>query len=259
MLFRLFVDEVGNGDLKAAATDPNMRYLSLTGVLTTIDHHARIIQPKLDDLKTRLFGHSSQSPVVLHRRELIRRDGPFATLRDHLRDNSCILDLFKTLPYRAITVQIDKQQHLETYGVWHFDPYHYCLRCLIERYVLYLNSHNWIGDVMIEARFPKADKRLKASFCRIYDVGTEHLPARAVQRCLRSRDIKMRPKTANIAGLQLADLIAHPSARHMRFDRECLDQPDDFGTKVADILIATRYRRHPDTMVIDGFGRKWLP
>lgn len=262
MLFRLFIDEVGNGDLKAAATDPNVRYLSLTGVLTSLDRHEQIIQHKLDGLKTRLFGHSSLSPVVLHRRELIRKEGPFSVLRDasvQADFNASMLDLFNTLPYLAITIQIDKKEHLEKYGTWHYDPYHFCLRCIIERYVMYLNSHGWVGDVMIEARFAKADKRLKASFSRIYDTGTEHLPPVLVQRCITSREIKLRPKSANIAGLQIADLIAHPSARHMRFERDGLPQPDDFGTKVSSILIDRRYRRNPKTLIIDGYGRKWLP
>src|SRR4051794_20988562 len=45
MTCRLFVDEVGNGDLNGAATDPNIRYLSLTGIITKQRTHAAVIQP----------------------------------------------------------------------------------------------------------------------------------------------------------------------------------------------------------------------
>ena len=102
---------------------------------------------------------------------------------------------------------------------------------------MYLQSHGWRGDVLIEARFRKADKRLKASSENIYKNGTGHLPARAVQAHLLSKDIHMRPKAANIAGLQLADLLDHPSARYMRHERDGLSQPQDFGTRVVKILL----------------------
>jgi hypothetical protein len=262
MEFRLFVDEVGNGDLHGSASDPNVRYLSLTGVLTPQDMHDRIIQPQLEKLKHELFGHAPATPVVLHRREILRREGVFAALRDPEkleRFNDTMLRFYAEFPYLAITVVIDKKQHLETYDVWHFDPYHYCMRCLLERYVLYLRSHQWSGDVMIEARYKKADKKLKASFERIYEDGTDNIPARIVRQHLLSGDILMKPKAANVAGLQIADGLANPSARHMRNEREGKTQPDDFGSKVVKILLDKKYRRHPRTMKVDGYGRKWLP
>ncbi len=170
-----------------------------------------------------------------------------------------MLTFFEALPYLVITVVIDKKLHLETYGVWHFDPYHYCLRCLLERYVLYLRGHGWQGDVMIEARYKKADKKLKASYSRVLKDGTDNIPAAVVTAHLLPGDIHMKPKTANIAGLQIADLLAYPSARHMRFERDGVDQPEDFGTQVVQILLDKKYRRHPVTHQIPSYGRKWLP
>lgn len=262
MLYRLFVDEVGNGDLKGAENDPNIRYLSLTGVLTPLKTHNDVIQPRLDAFKEKLFGHTPDIPVVLHRREIMRREGPFATLRDPGKldeFNNYILEELHRIPYLVITVQIDKKKHLEQYGVWHFDPYHYCMRCLVERYVMYLKSRNIQGDVVVEARNKSVDKKLKASFARVYSNGTEHIPARIVQMHLTSRDIHMRAKTANVAGLQIADLLAHPSARYMRFIKDQMEQPADFGTKIVDILLKKKYRRCPRTLRVEGFGLKWLP
>ena len=85
MDFCLYIDEVGNGELSGAATDPNIRYLALTGVLTRQLAHERIIQPQLDALKADLFGHSPDNPVILHRREIVRREGPFAVLRNPMK------------------------------------------------------------------------------------------------------------------------------------------------------------------------------
>ena len=142
MTCRLFIDEVGNGDLRGSATNDNVRFLRLTGILTKLSLHNQSISPALDDLKTDVFGRTD---VILHRREILRREGVFVFLREEEKGkelDSCILRLIKECPYLAITVVIDKRDHLNTYGVWHCDPYQYCLRCLVERYVLWLRRHS---------------------------------------------------------------------------------------------------------------------
>jgi len=65
---RLFIDEVGISDLKGAADDSNVRYLSLNGVMTFQEVHTNRFQPELDSLKRNLFGHSPQNPVDNYRK-----------------------------------------------------------------------------------------------------------------------------------------------------------------------------------------------
>lgn len=259
MTCRLFVDEVGNNDLRGSANDPNVRYLSLTGVIIKRSAHDTKVLAEINALK---FTHFGDSDVILHRREIMRREGDFSCLRtDGAREafDADLLAALGRLPFLVHTVTIDKREHLERYQVWHFDPYHYCLRCLIERYVLWLRRNNLTGDVVAEPRFKKADKKLKASFQTIYDRGTEHIPPEIIQRYLSSRELKFEPKEANVSGLQICDLVAYPSYRHMKFERLGAPQPNDFGTLMADLLIAKKYARHPKTRVIEGYGRKWLP
>lgn len=262
MAYRLFVDEVGNGDLKAAAADPNSRYLSLTGYLTRQSTHDIVIQPRLDEMKVRLFGHTPTKPVILHRREIVRREGVFKCLQDpeNLQSfNEWLLDFVETVPSLVFTVQIDKLEHVRKYSVWRHDPYHYCMQCMMERYVMWLDWHKFHGDVFIEARGKEPDRKLRASYERLYNRGTNYVPSGTFQRVLTSKKVQMRPKTANIAGLQLADLIAHPSARHMRHTLEGRDTPDDFGGKITKILLSRKYYRNRDNKVIEGAGLKWLP
>ena len=262
MTFRLFIDEVGNGDLNGAANDPNIRYLSLTGIITSRKQHDDAIQPELDRLKADCFGHTKEHPIFLHRRELVRREGAFKTLRNpDINDSFCkrLLLLLNSMPYRVITVAIDKKVHLKHYSVWHHDPYHYCMECLVERYILELKGLNKQGDVVVEPRYKKADKKLKTSFARIWENGTNNLRSKAVQERLVSRDLKFFPKTAYCAGLELCDLIAHPSFRAMKRKREGEQELQDFGYEIVKILEARRYRRDTRTGKIDGFGRKWLP
>jgi hypothetical protein len=262
MTCRLFIDECGNADLKGAADDPNVRYLSLTGIVMKSAAHARRLQPALEALKAVHFGEPGDNSVILHRREIMRREGCFSVLRDPDRREAFDADLLALVeeqPFQAITVTIDKKEHLERYRVWRFDPYHYCLTCLVERYVQWMDRHDLTGDVVIEARFKKVDKKLKASFSRLWHEGTDRVPARIMQARLLSKDIGMYVKAANIAGLQLCDLIAYPSYRDMRKTRDGEKRPDDFGTRIADLLIEKKYARNPRNRRIEGWGTKWLP
>lgn len=138
MQCRLFIDEVGNGDLHGAAHDPNVRYLSLTGIVMKLRAHDRRLQPAIERLKAQHFVDNGDKPVILHRREIVRREGSFSIFRNAARQQSFNQDLLKIIedqPFLVMTVVIDKLEHLERYQVWRFDPYHYCLQCLVERYV----------------------------------------------------------------------------------------------------------------------------
>jgi Protein of unknown function (DUF3800) len=259
--WRLFIDEVGNGDLSGASSNPNERYLSLTALLTSIDVYHQRFRPEIENLKKEIFGEGGQE-IILHRREILRREGPFKLLSDLAtanKFNDRLLFLLEDLPYLAITVIIDKREHLQIYGEWAADPYHYCLEALIERFALWLRKHDYRGDIVIEARAKKQDKRVKQVFTQIYEQGTQNIRASIIQEYLTSREIKLMIKTDNCPAMQIVDLIAHPSARGMRFERSGEAHPSDFGTKIFDILQRKKYARHPQTGEIAGWGQKWFP
>ena len=262
MTCRLFIDEVGNGDLYGAAHDPNVRYLSLTGIIMKTRAHDRLLQPAVARLKAVHIGDNGQNPTILHRREIVRREGAFAVLRDEAVKEAFNQDLLKIIddqPFLAMTVVIDKKEHLDRYQVWRFDPYHYCLQCLVERYVNWLRRHKLTGDVLIEARFKKADKKLKASFQQLWERGTGPIAPAIMQQHLVSKDIGLTPKSADVAGLQICDLLAHPSAREMRRARNGGEPYDDFGNEIVRLLLSKKYARNPKTKAIEGWGTKWLP
>jgi hypothetical protein len=259
MTCRLFVDEVGNDDVR----HPDERYLSLTGITTKISIHDRRITSEIERLKTELFGHNPpQWTVVLHRKEIVRRERPFDNLSDPAINalwEERILHLIGSLPYIANTVLIDKHAHVQRYSVWHFNPYHYCMRALIERYVLWLKRQDLTGDVVAEPRYKKADKKLKASFEYIYDHGTENIPTALVQKHLTSHELKFEPKSANVCGLQLVEMIAHPSHQALKAKLTGVPMEANFGSRVVDLLLQSRYSRHPTRRTIEGWGQKTLP
>jgi hypothetical protein len=255
--YRLFFDETGNSDLHAAEKDPNQRYLSLTALTIRLDQHDSDTTKQLNTLKADVFGTEN---VILHRREIIDAKGDFAVLKNaevRAKFNAEFAALVGRLSGPAFTVSIDKQEHLKKYKIWQFSPYHYALTCLLERFVLWLHYSGHVGDVMGEARSPKHDAQLRPAFRFFYKNGTE-VRTEVVQSRLISRELQLRPKQANIAALQIADLLAHPAHRAYKFEKLGIAQPDDYGTALARILRKKTYHRDWSGR-LEGYGRKWLP
>lgn len=259
MTCRLYLDEVGNDDVH----HPDERYLSITGITTKISAHDNHITREIEQIKSDLFGHAPPDRlVILHRREIIRKEEPFEALQDpdvNAEWERRILDLIERLPYIANSVLIDKKAHVDRYPVWHYNPYHYCMRTLVERYVLWLRRHKREGDVVAEPRFKKVDKKLKDSFAYIYNHGTEHIPPEIIRRHLTSSEIKFEPKEANVCGLQLVEMIANPSHQSLKAKITGVPMKASFGSRIVKILERSRYARHPTNGSINGWGQKILP
>lgn len=262
MLYRLYVDEVGNHDL-THADDPNQRFLSLTGVILESEHTTQIVRPEMEAIKSEFFQHDPDEPIIFHRKELVNKLPPFHPLRDPTVEhefNTRLLTALARWEYRVITVVLDKLTHREQYAVWHFHPYHYCMTALLERFVLLVHYAEAQGDVMVEQRGGNEDRKLKDSYQRLYERGNENIPVERWQTCLTSRELKVKPKSANVAGLQLADVIAHPSRREVLIERGLLvDRRDVFGDQISAILRQDKYHRNKRTGQIDGYGKKLLP
>ncbi len=258
--YRLYIDEVGNADL-GASQDPNHRYLSLTGIIFSISDIRSHVKKDLEDLKREIFRPDPDEPFILHRKELSRQKYPFNVLQDPIvkhRFDEGIISLITKWDYTVITVTIDKLMHLNKYATWQVNPYHYCLRIMLERYVKWLATAQSCGDVMAEARGGKEDRMLNSSFEKLICIGTNYMHPQAFQRRITSKKLKLKPKKDNVSGLQIADLLAHPSYRAMKMMVEGNPLPDDFGTKIYNILNSSKYHRS-HSGVIEGYGRKWLP
>ena len=254
--YRLYVDETGTSSLKASNI-PNERYFSLTGVIIDLSHVREKIHPEMEALKMRYFGSHPDEPIILHRKELISQKPPFIALRNlgvEYAFNQDLLRYLRDWEYTVISVCIDKKNHIETYKTWLRDPYHYCMAILLERFNFWLNRKNAQGDVMAEARGGKEDRRLKNEFQNLWKNGTNYVDPSQFQQALTSKELKVKAKSANIAGLQLADLIAYPSRAEILYERGLLGR--DLGTfprLVVDIL-ADKYDRRGSQM----YGKKFL-
>lgn len=255
MKCRLYIDEVGNHDLASADND-NERFLSLTGVLISLDHVKDIIHPEIEQLKTKYFSrHHPDTPLFLHRKELINAKYPFDELKDPEKKTAFDADLLSHLSnwrYRVFTVCIDKRTHRDGY-TWPVPPYQYCFNVLLEKACLYLSKKGLRADVMVEAREKKSDRPLKESFQNLFQNGTDYCHRDKYCDSLTSRELKLKPKTMNIAGLQLVDLIAHTSRNEILRDNGFGIKIAPFGEQAIQIL-ASKYDRYLGTI----YGKKFI-
>lgn len=252
----MYIDEVGNPDLESSE-NPIHRFLSLTGLIISLDYVSKSLHPEMETLKSKYFDYHPDDPVIFHRKEMVNARYPFQALKDQAtqsRFDKELLHHLKGWNYTVISVCLDKKTHKETYKVWRYDPYHYCLALLLERYTFFLEQHKTVGDVMAESRGGKEDRRLKASFTKLWEEGTEYVGPERLQNVFTSKQLKVKPKVNNISGLQLADLIAHPSRNEILTENSLLNgKIAPFAEKVITIL-KDKYYRHAGKI----YGKKFI-
>jgi len=258
MSYRIYIDETGTCSM-SCPSDENNRYLSLTGVIINESYARTTMSNDINDLKRKYFKDGTK--VILHRKEIINKTGHFSVFKNPTIESEFsedLLSILSKLDYTIVTAIIDKKEHLDKYIVWQAEPYHYCMEVIIERYHWFLTNKNTTGDVMIESRSKLQDKKLKKAYKYYYYHGTKYKKSAELQARLTSNDIKFKPKSANILGLQLADLIAHPVSVCAKAQRMKKKMPDSFGRKIAIIQHKEKFYRSTGGK-IDGYGLKWLP
>ena len=107
--YRLYVDEVGNSDLESS-DNPNHRFLSLTGIIISLDYVREVIHPEMEAMKAKYFDSHPDEPVILHRKELLNAKPPFQALKDQQVRKTFDKDLLNRLrqwEYTVITVCLD--------------------------------------------------------------------------------------------------------------------------------------------------------
>jgi hypothetical protein len=257
-MFRLYVDEVGTASLTHLDQDKH-RYLSLTGVAIDIRHAADALEPNMNWIKASVLNHDPDSPIIFHRTDIMGFGGPFECLRDEAiksRFDRSILRLFISTEFRIITAIIDKKAMITNTHWDNKEPYHYLMDILVEKYTQLLERNHVIGDIMPEGRSPGQNRLLQEAFTKTRNKGTFYVSSDRIKSAIRSENLKFRSKKDNIAGLQLCDLLAHPShiiARDLVRHEVRLGA---FTTRIREIMIGTKYDRSATGKII-GYGIKW--
>jgi hypothetical protein len=258
--YRLYLDESGDHVFREVA-EPAHRFLCLLGCWFRNPDYLKFHEA-LEALKSRLLPHHPDDPVVLHREDMLNARKAFKALRDpavRAEWDDELLKLIAAVEFRVVAVVIDKQALRDHYGDAAAHPYHLGLGFMLQRFAGYLNHVNRSGDVMAESRGGAEDRLLKESYAYVYERGVWKMPAHAFQAALTSRQLKLKSKSANISGLQLADLLGHP-AKQWLLRRHGLieEEPRPFARRLMDV-VEGKLNRHLYDGRIEGYGTVLFP
>ena len=257
--FRLYIDESGDHVFRRL-DEPSHRYLCLLGCwLRGRDY--RSFHAALEEFKQHHIPHNPDEPVILHREDIINRRKYFWRLRDEKAAESFdreLLQLISGAEFRICAVVIDKKKLQEQYAV-PGHPYNLAIGFMLQRYCGLLNHINRHGDVMAESRGGREDTLLKDSYARVYQRGAWMRRAAFFQQALTTQELKLKPKSANIAGLQLADLLAHPIRQAILLEKERIPGPLPPFAKKVNAIAAAKYNRHLYRRRVWGYGKVWYP
>jgi hypothetical protein len=112
---------------------------------------------------------------------------------------------------------------------------------------------------MAESRGRREDLLLMDSYTRIYSRGAWTVRAETFQQALTSKELKVEKKSANIAGLQLADILAHPVRQAILREMGHLAEPAaPFDARLMPV-IEQKFNRHLFDGRVEGYGKVFFP
>jgi len=199
----VYVDE--SGDHSLASVDPSYPVFVLALCVFHKRHYSERIIPAVEKLKFNYFGHDS---VVLHETDIRKQKGDFAFLSHRPRREEFVAwlsDIMVKSNFILIACVVDKARLDRSEGEAS-NPYHIALDICLQRLHGFLaekGQHELQTHVVVECRGKKEDRELELEFRRICDGnGTQgrQLPFHIV----------FADKKTNLAGLQVADLVARP-------------------------------------------------
>lgn len=257
----MFIDDTGNVH-NTTSNHPQAKFAGITGVIFEWGYLRDVFEPGFLELKKRHFGIdlTTGCPPILHLRKMKKAIPPFHCLTDEetrLKWQRECFSMYRRAKYHVITVGVDKAAFYTKYPEWRGSIYKLLVGDAIERYFYFLR-YRGIGDVMAETVNEDRDGELMMLYKKFYAHGTDHIPAEKLQPVLTSTEVKIKPKTADIQGLQIADLLASTCFAHQKKLHAGGGNFDSFAMQVAELMESEKFYRsfwgNPK-----GYGRIWRP
>ena len=201
-------DESGSPDLHRA--DPNFPVFVVAFCLSKTSDYAQRIAPAITELKLKHFGHDA---VVLHEYDIRNIRTPFVFGSDDARLEFMedLADFVAAAPVQFAASMIDKRAVPDRLPPW-LDGYGVCFEHGISRIARILQRENGASADSAPVRIV-AESRGKRENSRLEDAFSASFGTRA-DRWTNDFELVIADKALNLPGLQLADLAAHPIARH---------------------------------------------
>ena len=239
----MFLDETGDHSLDKI--DTSYPVFALAGCVFDLDYYSKIAEPKINEFKMKHFGRID---VVLRSYDIRKQKGDFACLIDKKKRDSFIADmniLISSLDFKIISAAIHKSKFKDQYYDPH-NPYNLCFQFILERAVMFLGRSTETMLFRVESREYHNDKKLAEVYEKFRAADGGFFKKDEIQSKLV--DLSFNQKTQNIAGHQVADLVAYPIGVFMLGDNR--------ENKAFDI-IKTKF--HSKNGVYENYGLKVFP
>ena len=207
----LYLDESGNHDLRPTKINPRYPVFAFGGVVVDRAYERTVIASQMRDFKIKYLGDDS---IIFHTVDMHRAQNGFEPLTDRafrLAFYRALNELIDSWDFKIIACAIKLHDHIAQYGQNALDPYMYSLNVVVERFCKELNNTTDSGFICAEMRNPGLDRNLRAAWDNIRREGTAFASAAEIEE--KIVHLTLKNKKPNIAGMQLADLIATPVGR----------------------------------------------
>lgn len=251
--WRLYIDESGDHTYKHL-DNLDTRYLGLTGVLIRTEFYDKHVQPDLEVLKRKFFRYDPDNPPILVRSAIKHRKRWFYVLQDEALNNRWeeeLLNFISGLKGNAMvfTVVMDKKKHVDDYPTRTFDPYVYSLAVLLNRVRGFLVQKTEHADIIAESRGRVEDRQIMKAYVDLREVGSYYgNTGEYYQKAYPEKELIVRRKDNNVAGLQLADVIAFGQKVQtvLAYNRPFSRPLGDFTKQLNDVVdkMVNRYGRY---------------
>jgi Protein of unknown function (DUF3800) len=206
--YLIFADE--SGDHGLISINPENPVFVLVFCIFKKSEYISKVKQVITKLKLDFWGDDL---AILHNHEIRKSKGEFTFLfNEEIRLNflSKLNEAIESISFSVIATTIDKRNLKKDYPNSD-NPYFLALGFCLEHAYMFLKEENQLKHlthIVVECRGKAEDQDLELAFRRISDqVG--------LQGGQYPFDIKFANKKTNSCGLQIADLVAHPIARHV--------------------------------------------
>lgn len=212
--YYLYIDECGDQNLETFS--PTFPVFTLCGILVRDD-----LVPQLEEqvraLKHEFWGNRQ---IILHSRDIRKCQNGFEMLFDLKVKRRFYESINQLLGQRDVYVIVScfilKEPYIRQFGRFN-DVYGQSLSFVLERAIFCVDNQcsDGLGRIsaVVERRGKREDKNLMNYYQQLLEKGTYWVTAGRMKNRMTSLDFKW--KMEDVAGLQIADLIAYPLTRHV--------------------------------------------
>jgi len=199
----VYVDESGDHGLDSI--DPGYPVFVLAFCIFQKSEYLEEIAPRIQQFK---FRHFVKDIVILHEVDIRKDRGDFKFLKEPGLKRAFIgelTEIIESSPFTLICVVIDKRKLRGNYR-FPANPYHIALKYGLERVFAFLakkGQDRRLAHIVVESRGKREDRELELEFLRVAGGGN-------YRNARLPFELVFADKKSNSAGLQLADLFAHP-------------------------------------------------